>query len=130
MTTEQLTIKRWLCYTCLEDFISNCLNNDSYLLLQVIKRLVFPLCPFANIINYKIKLKDLLDHIKECHSQLPNFWITCGLNGCPNKYGNFLSFRTHVYQWHAGDPHVYNELVTVPLTAGEINPSINTSGSS
>ncbi len=30
------------------------------------------------------------------------------MNGCLRQFKNFLSFRTHVYQWHGGDPNVSN----------------------
>ena len=49
-----------------------------------------------------------MEHVTEYHAVLPTFAITCGMNGCLRKFKNFLSFRTHMYQWHGGDPNVFN----------------------
>ena len=49
-----------------------------------------------------------MEHVTEYHAVSPTFAITCGMNGCLHKFKNFLSFRTHMYQWHGGDPNVSN----------------------
>ena len=61
-----------------------------------------------------------MQHIRECHAYSPAFTITCGLNGCPRKFTKFPSFRTHVYEWHSGDPNVSN------TSAAPRNPSPQT----
>ena len=65
-----------------------------------------------------MKLKHYMEHIRECHAYSPAFAITCGLNGCPRTFKNFLSFRTHVYEWHGGDPNISNDS-TVALDTPE-----------
>ncbi len=49
-----------------------------------------------------------MQHIREFHAYSPAFTITCGLNGCPRTFTKFSSFRSHVYDWHAGDPLISN----------------------
>lgn len=49
-----------------------------------------------------------MEHIREYHAVSMTFTIPCGINGCLRQFKNFLSFRTHVYQWHGGDPNVSN----------------------
>ena len=47
-----------------------------------------------------------MQHIRECHAYSPAFHLTCGMNGCPRTFKNFLTFRTHVYRWHSGYPNL------------------------
>ena len=47
-----------------------------------------------------------MEHGRKHHAVSPTFAIICGMNGCLRKFKNFLSFRTHMYQWHGGDPNV------------------------
>lgn len=54
-----------------------------------------------------------MEHIREYHAISTTFFITCGMNGCLRRFKNFLSFRTHVYQWHGGDPNVSNNPVVL-----------------
>lgn len=61
-----------------------------------------------------MKLRHYIEHIKECHSYLPGFSITCGLYGCPRNFSSFSSFRSHVYEIHGSDPLVTNQPAFYP----------------
>ncbi len=42
----------------------------------------------------------VLHHIGEIHRHDPNLTIDCGIEGCPQTYKRFESFRSHVYRKH------------------------------
>ena len=42
----------------------------------------------------------VLRHIGQVHQFEPGFAITCGLDGCPNKYTSFYGYKTHLYRKH------------------------------
>ena len=44
-------------------------------------------------------------HIGYVHAHDPNFNVVCGIEGCSRSYGNFLSYKRHLYREHR---HVFN----------------------
>ena len=51
----------------------------------------------------------ILRHIGEIHQHDPNLTIECGIEGCPQTYKNFESFRSHVYRKHRDVLHLQTE---------------------
>lgn len=45
-------------------------------------------------------LKAVIRHIGAVHGYDPNFFLCCGINGCPRTYNNFHSFRQHFRRKH------------------------------
>lgn len=74
-------------------------------------RLVCPICPYQDTAYRRMELKHYLSHIREVHSYLPGFSITCGMYGCPRTFRNFLTFRSHIYDLHGGDSGITNQPV-------------------
>lgn len=74
-----------------------------------------------------MELKHYLKHIKECHSFLPGFTLTCGMYGCPKTFKVFSTFRTHVYEMHGSDPQITNQR---PLQSSDISETLNGQDSS
>ncbi|XP_033097594.1 uncharacterized protein LOC117101675 [Anneissia japonica] len=46
------------------------------------------------------KLCKIVSHISQNHSLDPNFYISCGLDDCPQSFRNFASFKSHLYRKH------------------------------
>lgn len=70
----------------------------------------------------QMELRHFLDHIKEVHSYLPGFSIVCGMYGCPRSYTKFVTFRTHVYAAHGGDPGITNQPIPSVRQQPECSP--------
>ncbi len=81
-----------------------------------------PLCPYNHTANLNMKLRDYMQHIRECHTYSPSFEITCGMNGCPKRFKKFRSFKSHVYDWHGGDPNVSNTSTTPSHSLTQLEP--------
>lgn len=47
----------------------------------------------------------VLRHIGEIHRHDPALHIRCGIHRCPQTYGNYESFRSHVYRKHRDALH-------------------------
>ena len=45
-------------------------------------------------------LKGVVRHMATVHAHDPNFFIRCGIQGCPRNYSNFFSFKKHLYRKH------------------------------
>ena len=57
-------------------------------------------------------LGHLLSHIGVKHSSDLQFFITCGLDNCPQTYSDFGSFRSHVYRKHRNLMHEPGQTVS------------------
>lgn len=55
------------------------------------------------------KLCKLLTHISQNHSLDYRFFITCGLENCPQTFRNFASYKSHLYRKHR--EHFVNNIV-------------------
>ena len=55
-------------------------------------------------------LKSVLQHIGVVHTHEANFCVTCGIQGCPDSYCNYHSYKKHMYQKHCE----VLEVATVP----------------
>lgn len=55
-------------------------------------------CPLCG--TYARNLSQLLVHMRLVHAGEPGFQVTCGVEGCPRTFRNFLTFRNHVYAIH------------------------------
>lgn len=55
-----------------------------------------PRCPF-----FAPKFTRVVLHLERTHSLEPNFFVTCGIDGCQQKYKVMESFRSHLYRKHA-----------------------------
>lgn len=58
-----------------------------------------PILPKVLNIKYKFQY---MSHIRKFHSCDPNFFITCGVDGCPRTLKKFSTFRVHVSFYHGG----------------------------
>ena len=61
--------------------------------------IVCPLCP--SVMQKLSNIKDYLKHIQLFHSHQPNFFITCGIDGCMRTFKSMGSFRNHVSSRHS-----------------------------
>jgi hypothetical protein len=61
---------------------------------------VCPFCPTELTSGINFSRSQYLRHIRDFHGSDPNFWITCGFDGCPRSFKSFSYFRLHVYEAH------------------------------
>jgi len=50
--------------------------------------------------HLKLDVKEYVQHIRLFHAHIPDFKITCGIEGCQRTFANFGTFRNHVYDIH------------------------------
>lgn len=65
-----------------------------------------------------MELKHYVAHIREIHSYIPGFSITCGMYGCPQTFKKFATFRSHLYNIHGGDPDITNQTASLRSSSG------------
>lgn len=97
-----------LFYVCLRLALHK-LKTVTALTLQITQTLVCPICPHEDTAHMNMQLKHYMAHIRDCHSYLPGFSITCGMYGCPRQFKTWSTFRTHVYERHGSDPSMSNQ---------------------
>ena len=44
----------------------------------------------------------VISHFRRVHREDPNFFVTCGINGCRRTYKKFYGYRSHVHRVHRG----------------------------
>ena len=45
-------------------------------------------------------LSQHVSHLRLVHSQDPNFFVKCGIEGCSSHFSTFAAFSTHIYRHH------------------------------
>ena len=45
-------------------------------------------------------LSQHVSHLRLVHSQDPNFFVKCGIEGCSSHFSTFAAFNTHIYRHH------------------------------
>lgn len=88
-------------------------------IFQITPRLVCPICPYKDTACMNMQLKHYMAHIRDCHSSLPGFSITCGMYGCPQQFHTWNTFRSHVYDRHGSHPCITNQQPRVPGSAAD-----------
>ena len=62
-------------------------------------------CPLCHVFASK-NLKGVVRHIGAVHSHEAGFHVTCGIDGCPRTYGNFHSYKKHMFLKHREEMEV------------------------
>ena len=75
-------------------------------------------CPLCHFFASK-NLKGVVRHIGAVHSHEASFHITCGIVGCPRTYGNFHSYKKHMFQKHREIMEVSTTSITTSETVQE-----------
>lgn len=68
------------------------------------------ICSICNLFHGQ-DYASLLRHIAAVHRFDPGLSIHCNINGCPETYCNYESFRSHVYRKHRESLHVVDKTV-------------------